>query len=72
MEKRTFSLKGSEYIELNNLLKMMNLVNSGGEAKVFINQGIVQVNGEVDTRKRKKLRPGEVVLFNGNEITITE
>lgn len=67
-----FQLKGHEYIELKNLLKMKDLVNSGGEAKHIIRAGEVMVNGEVELRPGKKLRTGEVVVCNGTEIIITE
>lgn len=67
-----FQLKGHEYIELKNLLKMADLVNSGGESKHIIRAGEVTVNGEVELRPGKKLRAGEVVVCNGQEITIKE
>ena len=69
--KVDFKLDGHEYIELNNVLKVLSLVNSGGEAKVLINNGQAEVNGETEYRKRKKLRAGDVVVFNNNEITIS-
>jgi ribosome-associated protein len=63
-----FKLKeGEEYIELNNLLKVLNLVASGGEAKNVIKEGLVTVNGEVETRIRKKMRSGETFNFGGKE-----
>ncbi len=66
----TFELKGSDYIELVKLLKLMNLVGSGGEAKIRINDGEALYNGEVETRKRKKLYAGDVVEFGGETIKI--
>jgi ribosome-associated protein len=65
-----FKLEGYEFIELNKLLKILNLVSTGGEANVVIMDGDVVVNGEVETQKRKKLRPGDKVEFEGNTITI--
>lgn len=65
-----FKLENQEYIELNQLLKFMTLVNSGGEAKIRIQDGEASVNGELETRVRKKLRKGDVVNFSGNEIVI--
>lgn len=53
--------KGEEYIELNNLLKTLNWVASGGEAKALIQEGNVIVNNEVETRVRKKMRIGDTV-----------
>ncbi|MEQ9166131.1 MAG: RNA-binding S4 domain-containing protein [Fulvivirga sp.] len=57
-----FKLKKDEdYIELNNLLKTLNWVASGGEAKALIQEGNVIVNNEVETRVRKKMRAGDIV-----------
>jgi len=57
-----FKLKESEeYIELNNLLKIFNWVASGGEGKMKIRQNEVKVNGEVETRIRRKMRSGDTV-----------
>lgn len=67
---QSFELEGYDYIELNKLLKIMNLVGSGGEAKQFIDEGLVQVNGQVETQRRKKLRKGDVVLFEDEEVKI--
>lgn len=70
-EKATdFQLQGSEYIELNKLLKILHLVGTGGESNVRITQGEVKVNGEVELQKRKKLRAGDIVLFDKKEIRI--
>jgi ribosome-associated protein len=63
LKSLTFSLEEEEYIELNHLLKVLNLVNSGGEANVLITNGEVVVNGVVETRKRNKIRAGFVVQF---------
>jgi ribosome-associated protein len=65
-----FELVGYEYIELNKLLKMLSLVSTGGEANVVIQEGEVLVNGQVETQKRKKLRVGDKVEFEGKTITI--
>lgn len=62
--------KDQEYIELFKLLKATDLCNSGGEAKVFIAEGEVEYNGEVDTRKRLKVRGGDNISFNGQSITV--
>ena len=58
---------GEEYIELNNLLKALGWVSTGGEAKIRIDQGEVSVNGEVETRKRKKIRSGDRVVLERQE-----
>ncbi|MGB0238851.1 MAG: RNA-binding S4 domain-containing protein [Cycloclasticus sp.] len=52
-----------EPVELYKLLKFEALVSSGGEAKAVIIQGMVLVNGEIETRKRKKIMSGDVVKF---------
>lgn len=59
-----------EYIQLSQLLKFMNIVQSGGEAKMVILEGMVQVDGKTELQVRKKLRGGEVVTFEGREITV--
>ena len=68
--KKEFSIKGREYVELKNLMKLMDFVNSGGEAKVVIQDGQVLVNGEVDKRRGRKLKQGDLVKYKENEITI--
>jgi len=62
--------EGEEFIELVKLLKLLDLVNSGGEAKIRINKGEVLLNGELETRKRKKLYPGDTIDFDGTQISI--
>ena len=57
----------TELIKLQDLLKFANLVSSGGEAKERVQAGEVTVNGEVCTMRGKKLRPGDVVTFDGRE-----
>ena len=57
----------TEYIKLQDLLKLANAVETGGEAKERIQGGEVKVNGEVCTMRGKKLRPGDTVTFRGEE-----
>lgn len=64
-----FTLK-DEYIELCKLLKAANLVMSGGEGKEVVAQGMVTVNGELETRKRCKIRAGQTVEFEGQIINV--
>ena len=59
-----------EPIELYKLLKMEGLVASGGEAKLVISSGEVQVNDEVETRKRKKIIAGDKVSFGGESFCV--
>ena len=58
-------------IDLFKLLKALNLVASGGEAKMVIADGMVKLNGELETRKRKKVVVGDVVTFCDTEIAVT-
>jgi ribosome-associated protein len=67
-----FSLAGHPYIELNNLLKIMGISASGGEAKAMIADGRVKVDGQVELRKRCKIVAGQVVEFEGLSITVKE
>ena len=59
-----------EYITLGQLLKAEGLVDNGVEAKEVIQGGEALVNGEVDTRRGRKLREGDVVSFRGAEIRV--
>ena len=59
-----------EYITLGQLLKAEDLVENGAEAKEVIKYGEACVNGEVDTRRGRKLREGDVVSFRGTEIKV--
>jgi ribosome-associated protein len=61
-----------EFIELCKLLKAANLVMSGGEGKEVVAQGLVTVDGQPETRKRCKIRPGQTVEFEGSIITVIQ
>lgn len=65
-----FNLNGAEYIELIKLLKLLRFAESGGHAKIMVEEGEVKLNGEVEYRKRAKLRPGDLVETSGKQITI--
>ncbi|MCD7824856.1 MAG: RNA-binding S4 domain-containing protein [Clostridiaceae bacterium] len=58
------------FIKLGQLLKLANLVSSGVEAKLVIQNGEVMVNGEVDTRRGRKVYPQDVVEYQGQQITV--
>ena len=62
----------TEFIKLQDAMKYANAVYSGGEAKVLIQEGQVEVNGETCTMRGKKLRPGDTFSFNGAVYAITE
>ncbi|HED34280.1 MAG TPA: RNA-binding S4 domain-containing protein [Gammaproteobacteria bacterium] len=66
-----FELLGHEYIELNNLLKITGLCESGGRAKVLIAEGQVKVDNKVELRKRCKIRKGQLVEFNGEQVQVS-
>ena len=71
MAKTIFNLtSGSEFITLDKLLKVLRLVNSGGEAHRVIQEGLVSVNSEVEIQKRKKVKMGDVIEFNGKQVEI--
>lgn len=59
-----------DYIPMIQLLKATNLVATGGEAQIVVDQGEVKYNGQVDYRKRLKVKPGDIVEFAGNKIKV--
>jgi ribosome-associated protein len=59
-----------DYIPMIQLLKATNLVATGGEAQIVVDQGEVKYNGEIDYRKRLKVKRGDVVEFAGNIIKV--
>lgn len=63
----SFQIKG-EYIHLNQLLKVLGWVNDGAMANDVIDNELVKVNGEVETRRRNKIKAGMEVSFEGNSI----
>jgi len=66
---KTIKING-EYLELGKLLKIANVISSGGEAKYYLQENNVLVNGEVENRRGKKLYPGDVVKIENEEYTI--
>ena len=64
-----FKLEG-EFIPMIQLIKAANLVQSGGEAQIVVEAGLVKYNGAVDLRKRLKVRRGDTVEFNGQKIKV--
>ena len=67
---KEFKLEGHEFIELNNLLKITGLCASGGEAKAVIAEGRVKVNGNLELRKRCKIRKDQAVEYEGHQIIV--
>ena len=64
-----FKLK-TEFVELDNMLKALNLVAGGAEARQCIRLGSLKVNGQAETRVRRKLRAGDSVEFGPRQISI--
>ena len=69
MNKQEFKING-EYIELIQLLKAIGLAETGGHAKLIVEEELVKRNGEIETRKRAKLIPGDVILVLENQIKL--
>lgn len=61
-----------EYIELNKLLKASGLCGTGGQAKIVIEDELVSVNGEIETRKRRKIRDGMIVKYDTQSIKVVK
>ena len=61
----------TEYIKLQDLLKVAAAVSTGGEAKILLQEGDVTVNGEVCTMRGKKIRPGDDVALRDEHYTVT-
>ncbi|MFZ6693329.1 RNA-binding S4 domain-containing protein [Undibacterium sp. SXout20W] len=70
MQKLEFSLQG-EFVELNQLLKLVGLCESGGAGKMIVASGDVSVDGLQELRKTAKIRAGQVVQLGDIEITVT-
>ncbi|WP_207428708.1 RNA-binding S4 domain-containing protein [Pedobacter sp. SYSU D00535] len=64
-----FKLEG-EFIPLIQLLKATNLVQTGGEAQIVVSEGLVKYNGNVDTRKRLKVKRGDIIEFEDQKILV--
>ena len=65
----TITIQG-DFIKLDALMKFASLTASGGEAKMAIADGLVSVNGEVCTMRGKKIHPGDIISFCGEELTV--
>lgn len=61
-----------EYIKLDSFLKAVNEVSSGGEAKITVAEGLVSVNGEIELRRGRKLRPGDIVEIAGKRHVVEQ
>ena len=69
MEAIDFQLNG-DYIELIQLLKAIGIAETGGHAKMIVENGLITRNGEIELRKRAKLISGDIIVLDDIEITI--
>jgi ribosome-associated protein len=69
MSQESFQLQ-SEFIPLIGLLKALGWASTGGEAGMMVQEGFVQVNGELELRKRRKLKSGDRVECSGNTVLL--
>lgn len=65
----TYTLNG-EFIELHKLIKLLDLVDTGGQAKMLIEDGLVLRNGIIESRKRAKIIKGETIVIGDVTITV--
>lgn len=65
-----FDLEGRDFVDLCNLLQLAGMCSSGGIAKMLIADGLVTVDAAVELRKRCKIRPGQVVEYEGQRIKV--
>jgi len=67
-----FKIKCGEFIELNNLLKVLGFCDSGGIANTVVANGSVRVDGNIELRKRCKIRAGQIVEFEDRQVIVKE
>jgi len=70
LERHSYHLNGEAYIELIKLLKIMRIAESGGQAKLMVEDGIVIRNGEPEFRKRAKLISGDEIKVSGYQVKV--
>lgn len=66
---KTFKIN-EEYIQLDQLLKALRFANSGGMAHLMVDDGMVKVNGAVESRRRAKIRPGDIIEVEGKKVKV--
>jgi ribosome-associated protein len=69
MQQLEFQLRG-EFVELNQLLKLSGVCDSGGAGKMLVSEGVVLVDGKVELRKTAKIRAGQVVTLDDLKIKV--
>ena len=62
----------TDYIKLDSFLKLAGIVMSGGEAKEMIQDGMIEINDEVEKRRGRKLYPGDKIIFDNNTVFVIE
>ena len=70
MQKLEFTLDGQEYVELNQLLKLVGICDSGGAGKMLVASGAVKVDGKPELRKTCKIRAGQAVMLEDIRILV--
>ena len=70
MEQIQFELEGHEFVELNQLLKLVGLCDSGGAGKMIVASGAVDVDGQQELRKTCKIHAGQIVRLDDVEIHV--
>jgi ribosome-associated protein len=70
MQQVEFRLDRGDYVQLNQLLKLVGLADSGGAGKALVTTGAVRVDGQVELRKTAKIRAGQTVTFVDVEIRV--
>lgn len=71
MEQQHFTLN-DEYVELNQLLKLVGICDSGGAGKMLVASGVVEVDGKVELRKTCKIRAGQIVRIGDSRIDVVD
>ena len=69
-ERATAGTHHTEYIQIDQLLKLEGIIETGGQIKSFIDEGILALNGQVVTEKRKKCRVGDVISCEGLDVDL--
>lgn len=73
MNKKTIKIRiETNYVQLQQLLKLADLVDSGGQAKIYLNENKVLVNGELENRRGRKLYPKDIIEVSGNLFEISK
>lgn len=73
MNKKTIKIRiETNYVQLQQLLKLADLIDSGGQAKIYLNKNKVLVNGELENRRGRKLYPKDIIEVSGNLFEISK